>query len=360
MFSVRPIQCTDINQEFQFNDYLSLRVCSTLATSVIVILFLIISGFEATRLYVILLLYFLYSTDAFVDVFMGDLQQKGRMRVAGRMRACAYGMCAVVFTVTAVITRSIIIPLTISAIVNFVVYFIWIWVYRREFKGVRVKFNMVVKRKLILTLLPLFVSSTMYVFLQNANRYFLGFMDTDEAVAVITILLVPTSFLIILCTTLFQGAEMTKTAGLFTAGLLKQMSKRVNKQLLIATALSAFFILCSLSFGIPLLSWVYNTNLSMYKQEFILVTLSAVSFVYLAILGAASVTMRLQKLGLINMIAIAVITVPVTLFLVSKYGLLGAAYTKLVIFVPFTISTYAIYRIKLKQFMLSSTAKTGA
>jgi len=255
----------------------------------------------------------------------------------------------IVFTITALLTESIFLSLCISVSAALLVYFIWIWVYRSQFKRVRVKFDMTAIKKLTYAVLPLLIGTFIYGFLINAQKYYLNFLDSDVSVAVISILIIPTTFMSILCSSVFMGAEMTKTAGMFTAGQLKQMSKRVNMQLLLAAALSAFFVLCSFLFGIPLLSWVFNNDLTAYRQEFALITLGGVSFVFLAVLGAVMITMRLQRINLFNIITIAVVAGPISWLLVSRYGILGAAYTNMIIFIPFAISSYVVYRVRLNK-----------
>jgi len=349
MFSVRPIQSTDINQEYSLNSYLGLRVFSALFASAVVVVFLIISGFELNRIIVIFLVYMIYFIDGFFDLFMGDLQQKGKMRIAGRMRVCAFGICMVVFTVFAVLTKTIIIPLCISCASIFIVYIIWIWFYRRQFKQVRINFDKTIIKKLTIAVLPLLIGTFIYSFLFNSQKYYLNFLVSDESVAIISILILPTSFLSILCSSLFMGAEMTKTAKMFINGQLKQMSRRVNYQFLFAVIISAVFVLCSLTFGIPLLSWVFNNDLSMYQQEFLIITLGGVSFVFLAVLGGVMITMRLQKINLYNIITIAIIAGPISWFLVLQYGILGAAYTSMIIFIPFAVSSFIVYKVSLNR-----------
>jgi O-antigen/teichoic acid export membrane protein len=349
IFGVRQIQSTDIKQEYSLNTYLGLRVFSILIASSVTLLFLVLSRFDAIRVIIILLLYFIYLTDGFADVFMGDLQQKGKMRIAGRMRVCAFGSCMVAFAITSYLVRSLTIALIVSGLVILLVYIIWIWVNRRRFECVFMKFDTLPVKTLMLAVIPLLFASLINGFLLNSQKYFLAFLDTDTSVAIITILIIPITFLNIICSSLFYGAEMTKTAKILVGGHIDQMKRRINKQFLIATGLSATFLLCSYFFGIPLLSWVFNTNLQPYVIVYMLLTLGGASFSYIAVLTAALVTMRLQKTLLINYSIVAILSGLLLLFLVSQYGINGAAYSFLVVFVPMVISLYMIYYRAIKK-----------
>jgi len=271
------------------------------------------------------------------------------MRVAGRMRVCAFVICMIAFTSSSFITKSIIVSLITSGFAILIVYIIWIWVYRHHFIRVRIKFDILSIKKLMITVLPLMIASFIIGFLLNSQKYFLGFLDSNESVAVITILIIPTTFLNILCSSLFYGAEMTKTAKVYIEGHIGQMKQRVNKQLLVATGLSILYILCSLLFGIPLLSWVFNIDLFMYSKEFFVITLGGVSFVYIAVLNAALITMRLQKAILISYVVIAILSGSLLWYLVLHYGFYGAALSFLIIFFPMMVSLYGIYYISVRK-----------
>ena len=352
LFGVRAVQSTDINQEFSLNSYVGLRVCSALFASVSILVFLLLGRVETARVLVILLVYFVFLTDGVADVFMGDLQQKGKMCVAGRMRVCAFGSSFVSFAVTSFITRSLVVSLILAGVTFFVTYIIWIWAYRKHFRQVRMKFDMAAIKSLSWTVLPWLMATVIYTFLLNAPKYYLGILCSDESVAVFSMLVMPIAALSTLCSSFFMGAEMTKTAKIFASNYTKDtISRRINSQLLLAVAFSVAFLLSCFTFGIPLLSLVFDTDLSPYVREFMLLALGGVSFSIIPALGAGMLVLRMQKANLTNMAVVAAISGPIMWFLVSRHGITGAAFSNLVIFVPFAVANFVAYRFAINKFV---------
>jgi len=346
---VRVFQSTDVNQEHTLNTYIGLRFCSAFVAFIGIGVFLAISGFEMLKVFVILLVFFIFLVDGFADVFMGDLQQKGKMRIAGRMRVCAFLSCLVAFVIAMFITRSLFMPLFISVIILLLVYVVWIWCYRKHFIRVRVKINKAAIKTLVLSTLPLAVSGLCAMFLYNSPKYFLGFIESDESVAIFTMLVMPLAMLNLLLHSFFAGAEITKTAEVFAGGNPGELSKRVNKQILFSLAFVAVYSLITVTFGIPLLSWFYNTDLSAYKNAFIMITLSCSAYYATLPIGAVVTVMRRQKQYMYLLVSAAAVTFPFIWFFIYRYGITGAAFSFMLIYIPLIPACYILYRIVLKK-----------
>jgi len=349
IFGVRVHQATDIKQEFTLNTYLGLRICSSLLAIIVIYVFLIVGNIEMNYVKVIMSFFFIYLTDGFADVFMGDLQQKGKMRIAGRIRVCSFVLGFIMFTISLYAVRVINISLVVAGITVFVSYISCIWLYRKHFNRVRVRFDIKSIRKLSTTALPTVMFSFMFYYLYNTPKYFLGFLCSEKSVAITSMLIMPTTLLALVSTTLFMGAEMTKTAEILASGGLAVMKKRINLQLLVAIGLSITFILCVFLVGIPLLSIFYGVDLSEFRYEFKLLALGAASFPVIWSLAAAIVVLRMQKMNLVCTIIITVFSTPILWVLISRYSLVGAALTNLIVFVPFTILSYFVYIAGLRK-----------
>jgi O-antigen/teichoic acid export membrane protein len=349
IFGVRLFQSTDVCQEFSLHSYLGLRVCSALLTTALMAIFMFVSRFDTTMALVIMLFYLIYLTNGFADVFMGDLQQKGKMYLAGRMQVSAFVLGFVVYVAVAFMANSIIVPLASSAIVIVIVCIAWIWFYRNHFGRIRIKYEVSAIKKLTKEVFPLFLGGFVFTYLFNIQKYYLGFLDTNESVAIISMLIMPITALSLLCTPLFAGAEMTKTADLLAFGQLSELSKRVNRQLLVALAISMFFLFCAYTFGIPLLSLVFGTDLVPYTQEFLIMTLGGAFYPVFAVMLTSMIVMRLQKAYLYSVLAVAVIAAPLLWFVIVRYGIMGAAFANLVIMVPLTVASLVICRIRIKH-----------
>ena len=348
-FSVRVFQSSDTNREYSLHAYLGLRVCTALLATVVIVVFLVASRFDATRTIVIALFYFIFLTTGFADVFMGDLQQNGKMRIAGRMHVCSFGLGFIAFAVTLSVTQSLVISLVSSSIVIFLTFIAWIWFYQNHFGKIRIKYDIAAIKTLIRAVMPLFLGGLIFGFLYNMQKYYLGFSDTDESVAILTILIMPITALQLLSGSFFGGAEMTKTAEIFTSGQLQGLSQRINKQLFLALAMSVFFILCVVTFGEPLLAWLFSTDLSPFRLELLIVAFGGSFFAAFSVLYALMAVLRLQKAFIYCMSAVALVTAPLMWFVVAHYGITGAAFTNLAVLLPTSVALFIICRVRLAK-----------
>jgi len=349
MFGVRPVQAVDVKHEFSLNSYLGLRLCTAALATVAIFIFVLAGRFEMDRVIVIISFFFIYLTDGVADVFMGNLQQNSKMRIAGRMRVCAFISALVAFSAAIYITRSLIIALIVTDVVILAVYIVFIWYCRMHFQWVCVKFDIAAIKALAFSTLPLLLSWFVASYLGNAQKYFLGFLHSDETVAIVSILIMPTVAFNLLCNSFFNGAEVTKTAQIYSAGTINDLARRIRYQLLIMAGLAAIFLLCCFTFGIPLLSWIYRTDLSSYKLEFTFIILGGTLNGGIAAYSVALLLLRLMNKILFVVVAIAVISVPVMLFLVTQHGIAGAAFSHFVIFVAYASVSYMIYHIEVKN-----------
>ena len=349
ILAVRSFQSTDIRQEYSLNTYVGMRICSVVFASAFFLLFILISRFDTSRTFLLLLFYFVYLVDGIADVFMGDLQQKGKMRVAGRMRATSFGLSLLASAAIMYITQSLIVPVIFSGIVVFITYIVWIWCYRRHFVQLRVKFDVPAIKKLASTGGPVLITTVAYIYLLNAQKYYLGFFDSDESVAIITMLMQPVTMLNLFLGSFFAGAELTKTAETYIFGDKKLFSRRIHRQLSLAASFAAVFLLCCFTFGIPLLSWLYNVYLFPFTREFTMIALLGAVFAIFMPLSGGTMAMRQQKVCMYVMLVMATWASAIMWFMVSGHGITGAVISNLLIYIPLVVAYFAVYRTGLRR-----------
>jgi len=349
LFGTTQIQRVDVKQETHFNVYLWFRAGCALITTAIFIIYLVIAGFDAMQLAIISLVYIIFMTNAFADVFMGDLQQKGKMRVAGRMQASCFGVSLIAAVVVLITTHSLTTALIAASAIVVFGYILWIWNYRKHFVAVRVKFDFSATKKLVKIALPLLIGWFIMTYLFNAQKYYLDAFFSVEAVAVFGFMLLPLSLINLACTGFFQGAIPTKTATIYASGQIDHFKRRINLQLLYAIVLFIPFMAVIHFFGIPVLSWIYAVDLSLYYLPLMLLTAGTIARAPFFILGPVLVMFRKQKAILFSSILITIIAGPLLWFLVRNYSIQGAAFSSIVIYIPQAVVYYVLYRVALKQ-----------
>lgn len=348
MFGVRALQNVDIKQEYKFSVYLWQRTICTILATVGFIAFLILADFGLLQLTVVLLVFIICLTNAYADVFLGELQQKGMMRVAGKMKTSALAAALAVASIVLIISNSLVISLIVASIVVIAGYILWIWAYRKNFGDIRVKIDVSAIKKLTMAVLPILVTEFLMVYVGNAQKYYLEAYVSIEIVAIFSFMMLPISLLYLACVGLFQGAIVTKTARILESDS-RRFKQRVNRQLLAAIGLPVPCLIFVYFFGPQILSWIYATQLLPYRPQLMLLFFGATTRIPVFVLGPVLVILRKQKQVLYGSIVIALTVGPLMWYLVSNYGLQGAAYSNIIILFPQSVMYYVMYRIALHK-----------
>jgi len=349
LFNVRLYQNLDVKQEVQLGVYLGHRTVFAVIASAVFSAFLFFAGFDTLQLIVILLVFFIFMTAVYFDAFLGDLQRKGKMRMAGKMQASVFVGALIFSIIVLLFTNSLIATLATAGFVVFAGYLAWLWYYRKHFANMHVRFEFSAIKKLTLAVLPIFITGFMFTYLFNAQKYYLEAFVSIESVAVYGILLIPVGLLNIASTGFFSGAVATKTAEIFAAAQEKLFKRRVNIQLLIALGLFVPFILVAYFLGIPLLSWISAVDLTPYRAEFMILSLGAVARAPDYVLTPVLIMLKKQKTMLYVSILVAIVAGPTMWWLVSNYGMFGAAFSIFVLFLPRTVLLYIIYILAIRK-----------
>jgi len=361
LFNVRLVQNVDVTQKVPFNVYLGHRTAFAFIASVLFSAFLLLSHFELISFFseenpinptVILPVFFIFMSNIYADVFLGDLQQKGNMRIAGKIQASVFCGALIIAIIVLLLTNSLVATLISAAIVVFLGYLTWIWLYRKHFGKIRISFDFSAIKKLTLTVFPIFITGFLFVYLFNSPKYYLAFFEnhypanftSEELVGIYGFMLMPVALLNIASTGFFSGPVATKTAGIYASNKIMQFKKRINMMLLLALGLFFPFIIVVYFWGVPILSWIYETDFVPFRTAFLLLSIGGIARAPNYVLTPVLIMLGKQKAMLYSSILVAVIAGPVLFWLVSSYGIFGAAFSTFVLFLPQTVINYIIYR----------------
>ena len=351
VFSANQIQMVDVREEFRFREYLGFRTVTAVLASFAMAIYLIVAQPDLYETLVILLYYFILLVDAYGNVFMTDFHQKGMIRIMGRTRASGFATALLAFFLTIYITRDVTVSLLAAGILLFIIYVLWIWLYREHFGAIRVKIDFSAIKRLCIAAFPILVLTFLMTYLGYAPSLYLGSFDTFEIVAIYAILVTPAALYLILLHMLLFGAPLPQTSEAYASGQLRRFSRRIHFLLLLVAGLAIPFLAVTYFLGIPLLSWLYSTDLSPYIRPLMLVSAGGIFTTAVPVVGMALVIMRRQKAYMYSYIAIGAAMGPLVGVLVWQYGLDGAAVSNLVVFAPLTVLVYIVFRQALRREM---------
>ncbi len=163
LFQVRNYQSTDINQTHSFTAYFSTRLLtiSFMLLTIVPYLLMIDYDLSVLSLAIVILLILYRVSDALSDVFQGLFQQVDRLDIAGKSMFYRYGLSVIILFASLLITKSIILALSLVALINF--FFVLVYDYSHSLKITTInwssifsKDNFLECRKILELCLPLF------------------------------------------------------------------------------------------------------------------------------------------------------------------------------------------------------------
>lgn len=353
-YEVRPYQSTDINKKYVFKDYLSSRVVSCSFMLFCAFLYILCFNYSKEKGILIFLLCFYRMLDAFADVFEGEFQVNDRLDLSGKSLAIRVIIGTIVFLCSMVITKNMIyscICMNISCIV-------WIILYdfitcEKLFSKIKLSFSKSSINKiknLFKECFPLFIGAFLLMYIFNIPKFSIDRYMTYDIQNYFNILFMPVSIINLFSIFLFRPV-LTKLAEHFNNLNIRKFLFMIFILSLWIILLTGVCIIGAYILGIPVLSLIYNTNLSHYKLELVIMMIGGGFSALSTLLHYVITVMRKQKSLLIGYIVTAVLGSIISNVLISKYGIMGSSFTYLILMIILSlifIITLVYYIIKIR------------
>lgn len=335
-FGIRNYQVTDIDSKFSFAIYYKTRIVTVLFMIVSLVGYLSYAyvklQYTKDKIAIIFAISMIYAVEALEDVFWGYFQRRHRLDAGAKMFCFRWLGILVVFPVFLYISRSLKITLEICFVISVILFVVIICILYPQVRSEEDKYLAwrIKKRDftsivlLLKNVFPLFGISFLTFYVNNAPKYAIDACLTEESQACYGFVAMPV-FVIGLLNNFIYQPTLVSMAVEYEQRESRKFIRRINKQLLIILALSVICLVGAYLFGIPILSWLYHTDLTDYKIELIILLIAGG---FLAVGGYLSVVltiMRYQKDLLWSYCLVAVIAVFSLTRIVSRYGTMGAA-----------------------------------
>jgi O-antigen/teichoic acid export membrane protein len=162
-FGMRAFQATDLNQQFSFASYLASRVITCALMLLTDLFFLGFSGYDIYKFQIMFWVCVLKMSDAIEDIFHGEMQQKGRLYLAGKLLAARNILSFLIFSVILIMTADLLLACLISAILSLLIAII---INIKFIPRLHFDFSFKVLKSLFFLCIPLFLSTFFhYIFI---------------------------------------------------------------------------------------------------------------------------------------------------------------------------------------------------
>lgn len=116
-----------------------------------------------------------------------------------------------------------------------------------------------------------------------------------------------------------------KMSVMWNEGKRKQFVKKLSVQVLIVAGITATCIVGAYFLGVPVLSFLYNTDLAQYKAELLILLLGGGFLALSGLLTTMITIIRCQKRLMAGYVIVAVLAYVLSEKAVERYSIMGAA-----------------------------------
>ena len=335
-FGVRNYQVTDIENKFSFAVYLKTRLFTVLVMTAVVFGYLAYASavlqYSPDKIMIIGMVCMIYAVEALEDVFWGYYQRRNRMDAGAGLFCFRWMGILIVFPVSLWISRDLGMTLLVCLIVSLILFALMLYLSYGKICGEEDrKIGHVLRsgslremKQLIRVVFSLFGITFLSFYVNNAPKYAIDACLAEETQACYGFVAMPV-FVIGLLNNFVYQPTLVPMAVEWDNGRRNTFVHRVLKQIGVIGAISVICMAGAYVLGIPVLSWLYHTELSGYKRE-LMILMAAGGF--LAVSGYLSVVltiMRQQKDLLWPYGLIAVTAAAGLKEIVSRCGTIGAA-----------------------------------
>lgn len=345
---LRSIIATDVNKEFSFNLYFTLRNIMNILTVIIILLFSLLSEYNKEEFLIILLIGISKIIDSYSDLIYGKMQQNGRMDLIGSSRSIKGILTIFSMVVGLWLTGSLVISLMI---LNLTWLFILIFFDHKKVGNMildlKFEFKFKSLKKLFFLSFPLGVVLMFGSLNVNLPRIFLEKNTDTETLgyfASISFLIVSGSMVI---NSLGQALAPT-LANLFYNREIVAYKKLLKKMLLFSLFVGVSGILISLLEGESILRIIYSNEYANYSEILVLCMIAGAFEFLSSVLGYSLTSMRVFNFqALLSSFNVLVCLVSV-LVLIPLFGIEGAGFSLIITsFLQFLIlSIYTLKKLK--------------
>ncbi len=331
-YGLRKYQSSDIREQFRFSEYHGMRVLTCgimlIACAGYCALGMMFRGYNGEKSLAIFPVCMLKLIQAYTDVYHGHMQQRGRLDVATRCSSIRFAAEILAYCGMLAISRDLILSTYFCIGVSLVVMMLTT-INAGRFYADTMKPAFVGEsiRTLAIEGFPLFVSMFLNVYVGNAPKYAIDAYLTDDVQAIFNMIFMPAFVIQIIAHFIFNPILTTYSA-LWLAdekSKFDRMMKLVKQQCLFVVGLLAVAIAVALTIGLPILSFIFDTDLNGYKAELCVIMFGGAMLAYSVYFSTIIAIIRAQRALIYCYGAVSLLSLAISKYFVTGYGMMGAS-----------------------------------
>ena len=351
-YGVRNYQVSDLSEKYSFHDYLRHRLCTVLlmlaAAAVYTAWSAKTGNYSNYKTSCVLAMCVCKAVDCLEEVFEGRYQQKGRLDRSGklvtfRLLVSIGGMIAVLLVTRDLLTAvwwGVFLAAAASALI--------IWRYRKTAAFERTAFSFSGIAGLMRECFPVCAANFLSFYLINEPKYAIDAAMDETAQACYNFIAMPVFVIQLLNMFLYQPMLIRMTAS-WENGRRKEFLGYFGRICGALALISAPILLAAWILGIPVLSWLYATDLSALRTELLLIMTGGIFLAFNGFYCAVLTIMRKQREIPLTYLAGAVLSLAATPAMVRENGIIGAVLSFVLVMAAVTVLLTARFAFALRN-----------
>ncbi len=326
-YGVRNYQVTDIKNHFSFEEYHYQRILTVIGSFLILLAYLAFQyfsgGYSLDKTMIVLLVCLWKYVDAIEDVYYGMYQQQGRLDIGAKCYSLRLMASMLVMCVLLLLKVNFLITMIIVIIVSVILALVLIKasVGRFEVNHERYMTSILAITRICF---PLFIGNSLSMFLGNSPKYLVDWYLDENIQAICGYLMMPSFVILILSQFIYQPI-IRKLADIWQDGDKSQFIGIVSRQGLVIGALTVAIVIGGVVVGIPVLTILYNFDLSVYRAAFAIILAAGGIYAFVSFMMVPLTVIRFQNCIAYGFIIATAIVLLLGKSLLNQFGMLGAA-----------------------------------
>lgn len=326
---LRVILVTDAKNSVEFSHYLGTRMISLFLAITTICLMSIIFDYKLLTTFIIIIIGLAKVSESISDIIHGQLQRFERMDFISISLILKGTLTLLVFLLLLFFTENLVIAVIGQVIVWVFVLLLFDRVVLKRYISTRPLFHLPIMKSLLRMGLPLGVVTLLVTLNTNLPFYFVEYYLGKEVLgffgAILYLLFAGNRFVNAL-----RQPTIPILSSLYEKKAVKEFNQFLIKLVLVGFLIGIVGVMLSYFLGEWILTIIYSSEYTLYKDEFVLVMVSGVFLYPLMFLDAAVDSARYFKIQPFLSFFWIIISLITGFIFIPTYGVVGAVYVVLV------------------------------
>lgn len=347
LFNMRQFQVSDVNEEYSSKEYFGSRILTCITAQAACMLYAAVTSNSMSGYWCIVLFMLVRLAEAFVDVFHGINQKFDRYDIIGKSYIARGILTIVAFTTGLIFTKSLVVALTVVAVLNLLVAFTYDFSSTGKLENIRPIISRRVLR-LLATCIPLVIFSFLLSLENLIPKNLLETVHGVEELGIYASIASPTLVVQVMASVAF-APFLPQFIKLYVDGEIKAFRAMFHKILLALLLLALVIIAGAALCGRLGLTVLFGKNILEYYYLFMPIVLCTILTAVIWILSSIVTAMRKIKSLLIGIIIDFGLCLCIARPLVERYDKNGVSIVQIISYSIFVIYMIVVCEISIKR-----------